>query len=43
MDDSIEDSEEDLKDRQFFRNYTKLEPGDRERLRAILEALKKGG
>ena len=41
MDESIEDLQEDLKDRQFFRNYSKLKPGTKEQLRVILEALKK--
>jgi len=41
MDDSIEDLGEDLKDRQFFRNYSKLEAGDKETLRLFLDALKK--
>jgi transcriptional regulator with XRE-family HTH domain len=43
MDDSIEDLREDLKDRQFFRNYTKLDADDKERLRAFVEALKRRG
>ncbi len=43
MDDSIEDLQEDLKDRQFFRNYSKLKPETKEQLRVILEALKKTG
>jgi transcriptional regulator with XRE-family HTH domain len=44
IDDSIEDLQEDLKDRQFFRNYTKLKPETKEQLRVILEAFKnKGG
>lgn len=41
MDESIEDLQEDLKDRQFFRNYSKLKPETKEQLRVILEALKK--
>ncbi|HEY1092229.1 MAG TPA: helix-turn-helix transcriptional regulator [Burkholderiaceae bacterium] len=43
MDDSIEDLQEDLKDRQFFRNYTKLKPETKEQLRVMIEALKKTG
>lgn len=43
MDDSIEDLREDLKDRQFFRNYSKLKPETKEQLRVILDALKKTG
>lgn len=43
MDESIEDLQEDLKDRQFFRNYSKLKPETKEQLRVILEALKKTG
>lgn len=43
MDDSMEDLQEDLKDRQFFRNYTKLKPETKEQLRVILEAFKKTG
>lgn len=43
MDDSIEDLEENLKDRQFFRNYSKLKPETKEQLRVILDALKKTG
>lgn len=43
IDDSIEDLQEDLKDRQFFRNYSKLRPETKEQLRVILEALKKTG
>jgi transcriptional regulator with XRE-family HTH domain len=41
MDDSIEDLREDLKDRQFFRNYTKLGDVDKETLRAFVEVLKR--
>lgn len=41
MDDSIEDLQEDLKDRQFFRNFTKLNEEDKERLRAFVEVLKR--
>ncbi|WP_425258143.1 helix-turn-helix domain-containing protein [Rubrivivax sp. RP6-9] len=41
MDDSIEDLQENLKDRQFFRNYTKLGEEDKERLRAFVEVLKR--
>lgn len=41
MDDSIEELEEDLKDRQFFRNFSKLSPEDKERLRTFVDALKK--
>ena len=41
MDDSIEDLQEDLTDRQFFRNYTKLNADDKERLRAFVEVLKR--
>lgn len=43
IDDSIEDLGEDLKDRQFFRNYSKLKPETKEQLRNILDALKKSG
>lgn len=43
MDDSIEDLREDLKDRQFFRNYSKLNEDDKERLRAFVEVLKRKG
>lgn len=41
MDDSIEDLQEDLKDRQFFRNFTKLNEVDKETLRAFVEVLKR--
>jgi transcriptional regulator with XRE-family HTH domain len=41
MDDSIEDLQEDLKDRQFFRNYSKLNVDDKETLRAFVEVLKR--
>lgn len=41
LDDSIEDLEEDLRDRQFFRNFSKLAPDDKERLRAFVDALRK--
>jgi transcriptional regulator with XRE-family HTH domain len=43
MDDSIEDLQEDLKDRQFFRNYSKLDPKTKEQVRVMIEALKKTG
>lgn len=43
IDDSIEDLQEDLKDRQFFRNYSKLKPETKEQLRVILDALRKTG
>lgn len=43
MDDSIDDLQEDHRDRQFFRNYSKLKPETKEQLRVILEALKKTG
>ena len=42
MDDSIEDLQEDLKDRQFFRNYTKLKPETKEQLRVIRELTCRG-
>lgn len=41
MDDSIEDLQENLKDRQFFRNFTKLNDEDKETLRAFVEVLKR--
>lgn len=41
MDDSIEDLQEDLKDRQFFRNYTKLGEDDKETLRTFVDVLKR--
>lgn len=41
IDDTIEDLEEDHRDRQFFRNYAKLRPETKEQLRVILDALKK--
>ena len=43
IDDSIEDLQEDLKDRQFFRNYSKLKPETKEQVRVMIEALKKTG
>jgi transcriptional regulator with XRE-family HTH domain len=43
IDDSIDDLREDLKDRQFFRNYSKLSEDDKERLRAFVEVLKRKG
>lgn len=41
IDDSIDEPGESHKDKQFFRNYSKLEPEDKERLRRILDAFKK--
>jgi transcriptional regulator with XRE-family HTH domain len=41
IDESMEDLQEDLKDRQFFRNYTKLSEDDKERLRAFVDVLKR--
>lgn len=41
LDDSVGEPSEDHRDRQFFRNYTKLDAPSKERLRNILDALKK--
>jgi transcriptional regulator with XRE-family HTH domain len=41
VDNSIEDLEENLEDRQFFRNYSKLSPDTKVQLQGILEVLKK--
>jgi transcriptional regulator with XRE-family HTH domain len=41
LDDSIDELTEDYRDKQFFRNYSKLDEPSKERLRNILDALKK--
>lgn len=41
LDDSVEELSEDYRDKQFFRNYSKLDEPSKERLRNILDALKK--
>lgn len=41
VDDSVDDPEETHRDKQFFRNYSKLDEESKERLRRILDALKK--
>jgi transcriptional regulator with XRE-family HTH domain len=41
LDDSVEELSEDHRDRQFFRNYAKLDAASKERLRNILDALKR--
>lgn len=41
LDDNVEELLDEHRDRQFFRNYAKLDPASKERLQLILEALKK--
>lgn len=41
LDDSVDELSEDYRDKQFFRNYAKLDPARKETLRNILDALKK--
>lgn len=41
LDDSVDELSEDYRDKQFFRNYSKLDEPSKERLRNILDALKK--
>ncbi|MCU7370732.1 helix-turn-helix transcriptional regulator [Paucibacter sp. O1-1] len=41
LDDSVDELSEDYRDKQFFRNYAKLDSPSKERLRNILDALKK--
>lgn len=41
LDDSVDELSEDYRDKQFFRNYAKLDAPSKERLRNILDALKK--
>jgi transcriptional regulator with XRE-family HTH domain len=41
LDDSVDQAQEAHVDKQFFRNYSKLAPDDKERLRLILETFKR--
>lgn len=41
LNDSVDELSEDYRDKQFFRNYAKLDSPSKERLRNILDALKK--
>ena len=41
IDDSIEELEANLVDRQFFRNFSKLSSDDKERLRAFVDTLRR--
>lgn len=41
LDDSVDTPQETHQDKAFFRSYSKLDSDDKERLRQILEALKK--
>jgi transcriptional regulator with XRE-family HTH domain len=41
VDDAVDTPQESHKDKEFFRSYSKLDPGGKEQLRRILEALKK--
>ena len=41
LDDTIDTPQESNKDKEFFRSYSKLEPEAKEKLRQILDVLKK--
>lgn len=41
LDDGVDELSEDYRDKQFIRNYAKLDAPSKERLRNILDALKK--
>lgn len=41
MDDALDELPADHQDKQFFRNYAKLDPNKKQQLRNILDALKK--
>ncbi len=41
VDDAVDTPQESHRDKEFFRSYSKLEPGAKEQLRRILEVLKK--
>ena len=41
LDDNVEELLEEHRDRQFFRNYSRLDQPSKDRLQAILQALKK--
>jgi len=41
IDDAIDSPSESNKDKEFFRNYSKLDADNKEKLRQILEVLKK--
>ena len=41
LDDAVDDVSTELKDKQFFRNYSKLDDKDKDVLRDMLSALRK--